>query len=249
MRNPERSAISRPIFHRPQGLDPGSAFVSAASVSTLLPASSLLRHDTGARPTVSTPRLTRAAIIIAALHATLLSVMLWMIFDQLLSRTIADLQPPVTSAFISYAVHVATMEFLVAAAAGLAIAGVTIARGYEADRRLAATAAVSYAVPALYSAAIIAAFVAGWEVDVWVMSATDATDPQVAATVADALPVVLEPLAIGRQGATVVAAIAFGILQRRLCDIGGRQAALTAGAAGAAALATYALGWSAAVGL
>src|SRR5688572_11663837 len=173
--------------------------------------------------------------------------MLWMIYDQVLSRTIVDLRQPVTTAFLSYAIRVATIECLVAAAAGLAIFGASLAGGYRADRRLAAIAGVSYVAPMAYSAAVIGTLLAGWEVDVWIMSVTDATDPQVSATVAEALPVVLEPLAIGRHAATVVAAVVFGILQRRLCGVSARQAAWSAGAAGAAAIAAYALGGRAAV--
>ncbi len=73
------------------------------------------------------------------------------------------------------------------------------------------------------------------------MSAADATDPQVAATLAEALPIVLQPFAIGRLIATPVASLVFAVLLRRGCGLGGRASVVAAVAAGTAAVLVHVL--------
>lgn len=144
----------------------------------------------------------------------------FLLYQQFLGRTLVDLQAPLRAAFTAYTLRVlgAEIAMLTAAAAAVAI----VQRIFPArtnERRLAATGLLSYGPVSIYGVAIVLATAVGWEPDVFVMSAFDATEAETAAAIAEALPFVLQPLAWGRLGATLAAAVVFAVLQVRLCGL------------------------------
>jgi hypothetical protein len=90
------------------------------------------------------------------------------------------------------------------------------ARAEAGHSRILAALLLSYVPVALYSLGVAGAFLAGWDLDLWIAAGTDATPEDVATTVRESLPVVLAPLTAGRTMATVAAAFVFAVLQHRL---------------------------------
>jgi hypothetical protein len=197
--------------------------------------------DIRATAHISTRTLARLALLTIASHAILLATTHWMLFHQFLDRAMPDLEHPLRIAFSAYSVRGFGLELSMLGAAATAVLAVRLAIGGGNGRRVAASGLIAYLPVALYSLIVVLALAFGWEPDIWIMSAADATDPQVAATLAEALPIVLQPFAIGRLIATVVAALAFAVLQRRVCGLGARGSVVAALAAGAAAVLVHVL--------
>jgi hypothetical protein len=186
---------------------------------------------------IATGTLQRLAFVIVASHAVFLGLTQWLLLEQFLGRALTDVAQPAAMAFRQYTLHVYGAEVVALAAAAAAAFGVRLVLGHQGNgRRVAVAGLLAYAPLTFYSAIVLLALMMGWQPDVWLMSAPDATDSDIAATLREALPVVLQPLLPWRHLATIIAAITFGALQRRLCRIGIRHAAITAAAAGAAAL-------------
>lgn len=166
----------------------------------------------------------------------------WLLLEQFLGRTLSGVAQPVALAFRQYTLYLYGVEGVALAAAAVAVCVVRLAIGREGSgRRVAAAGLVAYAPVTLYSAAVLIALAAGWQPDVVLMSATGATGADVAGTIREALPIVLQPLLIGRYGATIVAAIVFGVLHATLCRTSARHSTIVAAAAGSAALAAQVL--------
>jgi hypothetical protein len=184
-------------------------------------------------------------LLLFVVHLALLAAIQWMVFGQFLTRSLVDVRQPLTTAFLGHGVRMVSVELLMLGAARLAILGLHRIRRSRVDMRaLAAAGLIAYAPIALYSAGIIIAFLAGWNLDVWILSASEASDREVASTIREALPVVLEPLLIGRQVANVVGTVMFAWLQHRWCRIRTTEAVLTAALAGAIVVAGYAYAWT-----
>ena len=191
-------------------------------------------------------RLWILGLLVFAIHLALLAAIQWMVFEQFLGRSAVDVRQPLTTAFRSHGVRMISIELLLLGAARLAILGVHRVRRSRVDMRmLAAAGLLSYVPVMLHSAGVIVAFLAGWELDVWILSASEASAREIASTIREALPVVLEPLLTGRQVANVVGAVLFAWLQRRLCRTGTMEAVLTAALAGAIVVTGYAFAWNA----
>ena len=186
---------------------------------------------------IATGTLQRLAFVIVASHAVLLGLTQWLLLEQFLGRALTDVAQPAAIAFRQYTLRMYGAEVVALAAAAAAAFGVRLVLGHQGNgRRVAVAGLLAYAPLTFYSAIVLLALVMGWQPDIWLMSGPDATDSDIAATLGEALPVVLQPLLAWRHLATIVAAITFGVLQRRLCRIGIWHAAITAAAAGAAAL-------------
>jgi hypothetical protein len=163
----------------------------------------------------------------------------WLLYRQFLSRTLLDLADPLRAAFSAHTARVfaAELAMLGAAAGTIGLTRALVGRGE--GRAVTAVGLLSYAVAAaLYSLSVVAALTFGWEPDVFVMSTADATGAQVVAAIAEALPLVLQPLAFGRMAATLAAALLFWALQMRLCAVTPGRSAITAGVAAVAVIAT-----------
>lgn len=187
---------------------------------------------------LATASIARAGLAALAVHVAVLAYANFLLYQQFLGRTLVDLQAPLRAAFTAYTFRVLAAEsaMLAAAAAGVAIVQ-RIAPTHVDEGRLAATGLLSYGAVSIYGVAIVLATAVGWEPDVFVMSAFDATDAETAAAIAEALPYVLQPLAWGRLAASVASAALFAILQVRLCGQPATRAIATAAAAAACAAA------------
>jgi hypothetical protein len=67
---------------------------------------------------------------------------------------------------------------------------------------------------------------------VQIFSSHEATDAQVADTIREAMPVVMQPLTTGRHVANGMAMLLLAVLQYRLCGIDARRSIAAAGAVG-----------------
>ena len=185
-------------------------------------------------------------LFVFVVHLALLAAIQWMVFEQFLTRSLVDVRQPLTTAFLGHGVRMVSVELLILGAARLALLALHRVRHSRVDlRRLAAAGLLSYVPMALYSVGVIVAFLAGWDLDVWILSASEASDREIASTIREALPVVLAPLLTGRQVANVAGAALFAWLQHRLCRIRAMEAILTATLAGAIVVAGYAVAWNA----
>jgi hypothetical protein len=195
-------------------------------------------------PSSASTKLWILGLLVFVTHLLLLAAIQWMVFGQFLGRSAVDVRQPLTTAFVSHGVRMVSVELLLLGAARLAILAIHRVRGSRVDmRRLAAAGLLSYMPLVLYSAGVIVAFLAGWELDVWILSANGASAREIASTIRDALPVVMAPLLMGRQAANLVGAALFAWLQRRLCHTRTMEAVLTAALAGAIVIAGYAFAW------
>ena len=183
-----------------------------------------------------TTALQRAGLMVVTAHGVLLGFSHWLLYRLFVSRTLADLEPPLRAAFTYHTARAFGAEIAILTAAAATILAVRIPLRIRADpRRVAAAGLLSYAAVVLYGVGVVAAIAFGWEPDVFVMSSADATNGQIVAAIAEALPLVLQPLAWGRLAATAASAVLFALLQWRWCGVTAGAAAATAAAAGLAA--------------
>jgi hypothetical protein len=213
-----------------------AALIDVSTVSITHPVPPSAPSVAAAGP-LATATLQRAGIAIIASYAALLAVIHWLLFEQFLGRTVTGDGQAVAVAFRQYTLRVfgAEVAALAAAAAAVAVARLLLGRDGN-SRRIAAAGTIAYAPIALWSIAVLIALALGWQPEVWLMSAANASDPEIAATIREALPIVLQPLLLSRYVATALGAVAFGILQWRLCRVSAVHAAIIASAAGGAAL-------------
>jgi hypothetical protein len=193
----------------------------------------------------STHRLERPALLVIVSHAVLVAATHWLLYQQFLGRAMPDLRAPLAAAFRGYTARTFAIELIALVAAGAAVAGIRLLAGLRHDHQpanagpVATTGLISYVPVALFWLGAVVALTFGWEPEVWILSATDATDAQVSSAIQEALPIVLQPLVIGRQVATIAAAVTFAVLQRRLCGVGTGEAMLAAAAAGVSAIGVH----------
>ena len=91
---------------------------------------------------------------------------------------------------------------------------------------------ISWTPVAIYSAGVLLAVASGWEPDVQIFASRGATDAQVAETIREAMPIVMEPFMTGRHIANGAALLLLVVLQHRVCGISIRRAIAAAAAAG-----------------
>lgn len=173
-------------------------------------------------------------------HAVFLGFGHWLLYRLFVSRTLADLEPTLRTAFTQHTVRAIGAEIAILTAAAAAVMVVRGLLRIRTDaRRLTAAGLLSYGAAVLYGLGVVTAITFGWEPDVFVMSAADATDAQIVSAIAEALPLVLQPLAWGRLAATAVCTVLFGLLQWRWCGVAAGPVVMTAAAAGLAAGAAH----------
>jgi hypothetical protein len=177
------------------------------------------RVHVGAPPAATvTPAVVGTAVV--SLHLLLLAFNQWLIYDRLRPRIPDALRDGLAAVFLSAALRESAVELVALAAAGaiaLLLAG--RARAEAGHQRILAALLLSYVPITLHSLGVAGAFLAGWELDLWVASGAAATPEDVANTVRESLPFVLAPLAAGRTIATAAAAFVFAILQLFLCRL------------------------------
>ncbi len=179
------------------------------------------------------------AFVIALSHLLLLAAIHWIVFDQFRLRTPDNAHESLATGFTAYSTRVVGMEVL-AIAVMCALASSLIAPRERRDRGSVITALLmAHAPVAAYSLATLAAFLAGWELDVLVLASGDATPADVARTIEAAIPVVLEPLSWGRHLANAAAVVFFTMLQRRLFGTSAGRSALVAAAIGGIMTVTH----------
>ena len=171
-------------------------------------------------PPAATVTLAVTGTAVVSLHLLLLAFNQWLVYDHLRMRIPDDLRDGLSAVFLSAALREGATELFglgVAGAVALTLAGP--ARTDAVNRRVLAVLMLSYGPITLHSLGVAVAFLAGWDLDVSVASGAAVTPEDVATTVRESLPVVLEPLTAGRTVATVAAAIVCAVLQRRLCRL------------------------------
>ena len=178
---------------------------------------------------IRTATLQRLGLAAVGVHAVALAFAHWLLYRLVLGRTLLDLEAPLRTAFTAYTLRAFAAEIAMLAAIAVAFSSVRFFLPAATDgRRLAAAGLVSYGALAFYGLAIIGAVAFGWEPDVFVMSAADATAVEAAAAIEEALPLVLQPLAWGRLAASLAAAALFTMAQVTLCGQVRSRAVLSA---------------------
>lgn len=169
---------------------------------------------------MSTRTLSAIGYVVVALHLALSVVNQWLIFDQLRIRTPDALQGSLVTAFLTYSASAMAAELMALVACVLIVAGLRNAgHGDGSTHRMVSTILIAYVPIALYSLMVAAALVVGWEPNVWVLSSRTATPDEVAATIREALPAILEPLSTLRHVANGAAALLSVLLLRRMCSV------------------------------
>ena len=182
---------------------------------------------------VSTATLAAVGWAIVSLHLLLLAANEWMVFAQFRARMPAELGRGLATLFLADGLRLAAAEVIALVVAGFVALNLRTASHPGADHQRALGALlVSYVPIALHSLGVASAFLSGWRLDVWVVAGAAATPDEVATTIRDALPVVLEPLSAGRSLGTAAAVILFAVLQRRVCGIAIRPSLAAAAAFG-----------------
>ena len=199
------------------------------------------------RITASAPPTGRAAwyalgSLVLGAHLGLLAAGHVLIHRELRARTPPEAHAALASAVTAHATQRAADDLIAIGLAALLVAVVLAQRHSAAAPRIVALWLVAQLPHALYGAGVVVAFVAGWQLDVWVISSRDATAPQIAATIEQALPIVLEPFAAGRLLATAAAIALFVWIGRRLGPLPLRPSFATAAAAAAGVTVAYLLG-------
>jgi len=177
----------------------------------------------------ATATISVAGSTVVALHLALTAFNQWVVYDQFRVRTPEGLRAGLAAVFLTNGVRLMSAEVMALAAAGLIAVG--LARHWQSNRdnrRMLGVLLLSYLPIALHSLGVATAFLSGWQLDVWIASNAAASPEEIAATLREAIPVVLEPLAAGRALAIVASAIVFAILQRRVCGLAPRTALGTA---------------------
>jgi hypothetical protein len=110
-------------------------------------------------------------------------------------------------------------------------------------QRLVSVALISWGPLALYSAGILIALTTGWSLNVPVFSSREATDAEVANAIAEAMPIIMQPVITGRHVANGAVVLTMALLQHRLCAIGVKRSIAAAALAGIVATLVRVFGW------
>jgi hypothetical protein len=173
----------------------------------------------------------RTAVAVVTLHLLLLVASQWMVFSQFRQRMPGAFHDALAAEFAAKTATMLTIETVALLLGGLAAVGALKAfRSRRHAGRIAVLLLLSYVPIALYTSGVLLAFAMGWTVDAVLLATPGASPADVAATIGDALPVVLEPLTLGRHAANIIGILVFAALLRR------RERASMTGATGAAAL-------------
>ena len=188
-----------------------------------------------ARPvTLSDRRLRAAAGVVLLLHLALVVAVDWAMFESLLERSLGGAQRGIAARVAAPVGRIVAIELAALVLGGLAAASVLRSgrsRPLNTDR-FASVFLIAWSPLALYSAGILIALAGGWEPDVQIFSSHEATHAEVADTIREAMPVVMQPLTTGRHVANGLAMLLLAVLQYRLCGVDARRAMAAAGLVG-----------------
>lgn len=155
-----------------------------------------------------------------ALHLLMLAVNQWLIYDQVRLQAPPELRDRVATIFVGGILRTGTGELLALLAAALLAVHLGRQPAFRAGPQLMLSVLLlSYAPIAMHSAGVAMALLGGWDLDVWLVASATARPDDVIATLADALPVILEPLSSGRTAATIGSVLVFALLQSRVCGL------------------------------
>ena len=170
---------------------------------------------------------------VVLLHLLLLAATQWMILGQLRTRAAGALQDGVAAGFAAYSARLLTINAAALVVAGAAaLASLTPWRSRCDPWRTASLYLISWLPLVAWSFAVLAAFALGWNLDVLVISSRDATQTQIAETLSEALPVIVEPLTAGWHMANGAAVAVFAVLLNRRGGISARRAIAAAACVG-----------------
>ena len=186
--------------------------------------------------TLSDRRLRAAALVIVLLHLTLVVAVDWMMFESLLVRALGDVQPGIAARVTAPVGRTVAIELAALVCGGFAAIRV-LGRGRSRlnTARSVSVFLIAWSPVALYSAGILIALAWGWEPPVQIFSSREATDAQVADTIREAMPVIMQPLTTGRHVANGTSMLLLAVLHHRLCGINAKRSIASAGMAGAIA--------------
>ena len=177
-------------------------------------------------------RLPVAALVVLLLHLMLVVTVDWRVLGAVLTRAVGVARAD-SASVAAAAVRLAAFELAALALAGLS--AILVLRGGRSRRdtvRITSVFLVSWTPVAIYSAGVLLAVAGGWESDIQVFASREATDAQVAETIREAMPIVMEPFMTGRHIANGAALLLLVVLQHRVCGISIRRAIAAAAAAG-----------------
>jgi hypothetical protein len=173
-----------------------------------------------------------AALLVLLLYLALVIVVDWRVLGAMLTRAVGITRPD-NASVAAAVVRLAAFELARLALAGLsAIVVLRHGRARRETVRIASVFVVSWTPVAIYSAGVLLAIAGGWEPDIQVFASRDATDAQVAETIREAMPIVMEPFGTGRHVANGSALLLLVALQHRVCGVSIRRAIAAAAAAG-----------------
>ena len=185
--------------------------------------------------TLSDRRLRAAATVVILLHLTLAVTVQWAIFEFLLTRALGGVQPGIATRLAALGWRTVAIELTALVLGGVAAIAVLGGRPRLDTARVLSVFLIAWSPVALYSAGILLALATGWEPDVQIFSSLESTDAQVADTIHEAMPVIMQPLTMGRHAANATSMLLLAVLQFRLCGINAKRSIAAAGVAGAAA--------------
>lgn len=171
----------------------------------------------------------RAGFAIVTVHLLMLAATQWLIYDHFRGRTPADLHGSVATVFQRESASIYAAE-LIALVTGVLLVRRRSGPSTTSTDRTVGALLVSYAPIAIASIGIAVAILAGWDLDVWVLSSSTATPAQTAATLREALPFVLAPLSTVRHIANFSAMVLLAIVLHRTCAVPVRRSFAVAAA-------------------
>ncbi len=179
--------------------------------------------------TPRTRNLERAGLSVFALLAMTTGANQWMAFQQLRSRMLAGIEDGLAAEFVLVASRRLACGAAIFLLGGLTLVGLLAWLGLTREpRRLLAVLLIALAPMLPYALGISVAFLTGWQLDAWVLAARGATAKEVAGTIQEAIPVVLDPAPSARYVAVGLSAILAVVLQRRLCGVRALKSSLVA---------------------
>ena len=185
--------------------------------------------------------LATAGWTVVSLHFLLLAVNHWILLDQFRAQIPAPFRKTLAQIFIVRGMRDGAGEVMaLTAGAWLTVQLRPPSPDAARSRRIVSALLLSYLPVALHSMGLAAALLGGWRLDIWIASSAGATPQAIAATLNEAVPVVMEPLARARDVVNAFAAITLGALLRQACGFSAWRAA--GAALGFAAVLTLARG-------
>ena len=186
--------------------------------------------------TLSDRRLRAVGVLVILLHLTLVVTVEWVMFESLLVKALGGVQPGIVARFAALVGSTMAIELAALVFGGFAAIRVLgSGRSGRNTARVVSVFLIAWSPVVLYSAGILLALAGGWEPDVQIFSSRESTDTQVADTIHEAMPVIMQPLTMGRHAANGTSMLLLAVLQYRLCGVNAKRSIAAAGVVGAIA--------------